>query len=204
MNGHLATLKVIYMNLSSTHGKWMNRQPVFSEVVQYPLLGSNVKGLRFVKAFGYFGRGLLLTMLAVGVFFSAFSAIDTTARIIIMLIVIPAVILLVYSDRDTKRWLFAATPIVIYEEWIEMPVTLFERVVLGKKRLIQLSDIETVQMDESIMPEYKGAAELLVTTKAGVAYRSYAKRRGQVDEMTKAILQLRPSIRIEHIQGEPE
>ncbi len=182
----------------------MNRQPVFSEVVQYPLLGFNVKGLRFLKAFGYFGRGLFLTMLAVGVFFSVFSAIDTTARIIIMLIVISAVVLLADSDRETKRMLFAATPIVIYEEFIEMPVTLLERVVLGKKRLIQLSDIETLQIDESIMPEYKGAAELLVTTKAGVTYRSYAKRRGQVDEMTKAILQLRPSVRIVRIQGEPE
>lgn len=204
MNGHLATLKVIYMDQSSTHGKWMNRQPVFCEMVQYPLLGSNVKGLRFLKAFGYFGRGLLLTMLAVGVFFSVFSAIDTTARIIIMLIVISTVILLVYSDRDTKRMLFAATPIVIYEEWIEMPVTLLERVVLSKKRLIQLSDIETLQIDESIMPECKEAAELLVTTKAGVVYRSYAKRRRQVDEMGKAILQLGPSIKIVHIQGEPE
>lgn len=182
----------------------MNRQPVFYEMVQYPLLGSSLKGLRLVKAFRYFGRGLLLTMLAVGVFFSAFSAIDTTAKIIIMLIVIFTVILLADSDRETKRTLFAATPIVIYEERIEMPVTFFERVVLGKKRFIRLSDIETLHVDEGIMPEYKEAAELLVTTKAGVAYRSYAKRRGQVDEMTKAILQLRPSVRIVRIQGEPE
>lgn len=102
------------------------------------------------------------------------------------------------------RWIYprlkSSLPIVIAEDWIQMPVTLFERIVFQRRLTVFRAEIESIRVVGSSYWDSKDTLALIVTTKGGRTYRSSAKNPQKMDEIVRVLSRVWPDIRVETME----
>ncbi len=169
----------------------------YIEDIEFPLPGTRVRKRSHLVVFAFFSM-LAIILLPGALVLIALSGMDIVIKVFYMSIwAIGESVLILETWFWIHPRLKSSLPIAIYEDMMQMPVTLFERIIFLRRPTILRHEIASLRVVESSQWDSEDSLELIVVTRRGRTYRSSAKDPRKIWEIVDVLSKVWSDVHVE-------